>query len=222
MMAWSSSMLFTLKAPRAYLPLSALANRSVVCVSGIVLGAGRGKFRDSARMLGVRGQKGIKNFRCAGPVRRSAELQLRALPSRVAVFTHTRSWSFALRIIPRLPSPLGLSKVCAHFLKQNQTELCRIPGLEKETLTPARKCVERLRATLEEGRRHHRRRRRHRHQRQVHRERRRRSHHHLQLRPLPHDGPRLDRRHDGLRRRQRHRDGDRRIRSAARRGRSAP
>src|SRR2546428_674747 len=34
--ACSSSMLFTLKAPRAYFPFSALANRSLVCVSGIV------------------------------------------------------------------------------------------------------------------------------------------------------------------------------------------
>src|SRR5256885_17262264 len=36
-MACKSSMLLTLKAPSAYLPLSALANRSLVCVSGIVL-----------------------------------------------------------------------------------------------------------------------------------------------------------------------------------------
>jgi hypothetical protein len=33
--AWISSMLLTLKAPRAYLPLRAFANRSLVCVSGI-------------------------------------------------------------------------------------------------------------------------------------------------------------------------------------------
>src|SRR5271163_3071889 len=37
MMAWSSSILLTLKAPSAYLPLSALANKSLVCVSGIVV-----------------------------------------------------------------------------------------------------------------------------------------------------------------------------------------
>src|SRR6266498_697434 len=36
-MACKSSMLLTLKAPRAYLPLRALANRSLVCVRGIVL-----------------------------------------------------------------------------------------------------------------------------------------------------------------------------------------
>src|SRR5439155_10850081 len=35
-MAWRSSMLFTLKAPIAYLPLSALEKRSLVCVSGII------------------------------------------------------------------------------------------------------------------------------------------------------------------------------------------
>src|ERR1041385_58759 len=35
--AWTSSMLLTLKAPRAYLPRKALANSSLVCVSGIFL-----------------------------------------------------------------------------------------------------------------------------------------------------------------------------------------
>jgi hypothetical protein len=75
--------------------------------------------------------------------------------------------------------------------------------------------IERLQATLSKRAGHHRRRRRHRHQRQVHRKGRRRSHHHLQFRPLPHDGPRLHRRHDGLRRCQRDRHGNRRIRGAA-------
>ena len=37
MMAWSSSMLFTLKAPRAYLPFKAFANKSRVWVNGISL-----------------------------------------------------------------------------------------------------------------------------------------------------------------------------------------
>src|SRR3954466_1906996 len=37
MIAWSNSMLLTLKAPRAYFPFKALANKSRVCVSGIVL-----------------------------------------------------------------------------------------------------------------------------------------------------------------------------------------
>src|SRR5215469_12624316 len=35
--AWRSSILLTLKAPRAYLPLRALAKRSLVWVSGIVV-----------------------------------------------------------------------------------------------------------------------------------------------------------------------------------------
>src|ERR1035437_9861042 len=34
--AWRSSMLLTLKAPSAYLPFRALANKSLVCVSGII------------------------------------------------------------------------------------------------------------------------------------------------------------------------------------------
>jgi hypothetical protein len=35
-MAWMSSMLFTLNAPSAYLPFNAFANKSRVCVSGII------------------------------------------------------------------------------------------------------------------------------------------------------------------------------------------
>ena len=57
-------------------------------------------------------------------------------------------------------------------------------------------------------RRDHRRRRRHRAVGQVRRGRRHRPDHHLQLRPLPDGGPRLARRADALRRRERDRHGD--------------
>src|SRR6266850_569647 len=64
-MAWSSSMLFTLKAPRAYLPLSALANRSLVCVSGIVSclfwGRDPGQGRKQGPKLGSDREKETKN-----------------------------------------------------------------------------------------------------------------------------------------------------------------
>ena len=66
-----------------------------------------------------------------------------------------------------------------------------------------------------EGRAHHRGRRRDWDQCQVHREGWRGSHHHLQLRALPDDGARVDRRHDGLRGCQCGGDGDRRVRSVA-------
>src|SRR4051812_6220224 len=49
MMAWSNSMLFTLNAPRAYLPFSAFANKSVVCVSGIVFQFEPRAFANQAR-----------------------------------------------------------------------------------------------------------------------------------------------------------------------------
>src|SRR5260370_40771144 len=50
-MAWSSSMLLTLKAPRAYLPLRALANNSLVCVRGMGLAYGPD---DRASLAGAR------------------------------------------------------------------------------------------------------------------------------------------------------------------------
>src|SRR5882672_5559656 len=65
-MAWSSSMLFTLKAPSAYLPFRALAKRSVVCVSGIVScsfwGRDPGQGRQQGPILGSDGEKETKNL----------------------------------------------------------------------------------------------------------------------------------------------------------------
>jgi hypothetical protein len=55
-MAWSSSILFALKAPRAYFPLRALAKRSLVCVNGIIQCGARG-FAPAAKDYGEGGRK---------------------------------------------------------------------------------------------------------------------------------------------------------------------
>src|SRR5437870_1360419 len=64
MMAWSSSMLFTLKAPSAYLPFRALANSSRVCVNGISSSSSSiDRHRPGQRgIIGTGAPKGRKNY----------------------------------------------------------------------------------------------------------------------------------------------------------------
>src|SRR5258705_78479 len=196
-------MLFTLNAPRAYLPLSALANKSVVCVSGIVLGPTREKL-SRVKRADVRSaqSKGNKKFPMAVSARRPSRLRGIGHDSTIAITDSTlQSLRAFSETKPKLnyAEPVDWKGKSLHTQRSRRTSAC----------------------DLKEGKRHHCRRRGHRNQRQVHRKGRRGPDHHLQLRTLSHDGPWLDVRPDVLWRRQRHRDGDWRIRSAAGRGGSA-